>query len=161
MKSLLAFLFLLGTIATAQQQQYPPASAYPVLSPGASSKHHSEAGDNIVIWFWNQGNKTIHGVQFQLFMLDSAGNRYPASQAYQVKADTKPQNGDVVIYPTKNEERHFGQNWSSIDGVEVHVVRVMFNDATVWTPPKGVVCKTAFLNENYDAAMDRVANITK
>jgi hypothetical protein len=156
MKSLFAFLLLLSTIAAAQQT-YPPPSSCPVLSTLATSKQHNQwtKSDLIVIWFWNQGNKTVHGAQFQLFMLDSAGNRYAASQAYQTKGDTEPQSGDFVAFPATDEEQYFGERWSSIDGVEVHVVKVMFNDATVWTPKKGVVCKTAFLNENYKAETDR------
>ena len=88
-------------------------------------------------------------------MLDTAGNRYPASHYYQAKGDVKPNTGDVVTYPTTEEAKHFGAKWADIDGVEVYVARLMFADATVWTPRKGVSCKTTFLNDDYDKEMDR------
>lgn len=154
MKYRLIVLLLVGMTAWAQQQ-YPPPSSCPVLASLASSKLHNDDGDNIVIWTFNQGHKTVHGIEYRLFMLDVAGNRYPASQTYHAKGDVEPNSGDVVIYPAKNEQEHFGEGWSQIEGVEVHVSRVLFTDATVWTPRKGVVCKTAFLNSEYDKEMAR------
>ena len=145
-------LFFCGICSS--QQTYPPGTNCPVLASLASSKVHSDKGDSIVIWFWNQGKKTAHGIQFKLFMLDVAGNRFPASQLYQAKGDTKPQSGDVVIYPTTDEEQYFGDKWKSIDGVEVHVTRILFNDASAWVPRKGVDCKTTFLNDGYDKEME-------
>jgi hypothetical protein len=49
-----------------------------------------------------------------------------------------------------------GDYWDSIDGVEVYVTNILFADATTWLPKKGVTCKTAFLNDNYDAALRRL-----
>ncbi len=157
------YLSLVLTILFAQaalaQQNYQPPSACPVLASLASSKVRStdpnDKGENIVIWFWNQGKKTTHGVEFHLYMLDTAGNKYPASQSYQAKGDVKPQNGDVVIYPNKDEQQFFGDKWDRIEGVEIHVTRILFADATAWSPPKGVNCKTVFLNDNYDKEMER------
>jgi hypothetical protein len=40
--------------------------------------------------------------------------------------------------------------WDRIEGVEVHVTKILFTDATVWTPPEGVD-----LNDNYDKEMER------
>jgi hypothetical protein len=71
------------------------------------------------------------------------------------RGDTKPQNGDVVFYSTADEKNFFGNKWDSIDGVVVHVSKILFTDATTWTPLKGVDCKTTFLNENYETAMKR------
>jgi len=88
-------------------------------------------------------------------MRDAAGNHFPASHFYQVKGNTKPQTGDVVIYPTTDEERWFGDRWSAIDGVEVYVNKILYADATTWTPRKGADCKTVFINDDYDKEMER------
>jgi len=127
----------------------------PVLPTLASSKLSSEVGEHIVIWFYNQGNKTTHGIQFALFMLDAVGNRYPASQKYVVTGEIKPDTGDVVDYPTDKEREFFGENWAQVEGVEVRVTRIMFKDGSVWVPQKGRVCKMTFLNGDYQAEMDR------
>jgi hypothetical protein len=74
---------------------------------------------------------------------------------YQAKADVKPQNGDVVIYPNKDEQAYLGDKWDSIDGVVVHISKILFSDATTWLPAKGVDCKTVFLNENYDKEIEK------
>jgi hypothetical protein len=118
--------------AQTAQRTYPPPSQCPVLATLASSKVPSldKSGDHIVIWFWNRGGKTTHGIEFQLVMLDGAGNKYPASQKYIATGDTKPTSGDLVIYSTKDEEEHFGSDWGNIEGVEVYVTSVMFGDAT-------------------------------
>jgi hypothetical protein len=159
MKYLSLVLAILFAQISLAQQSYPPPTACPVLSSLASSKVRStdpnDKSENIVIWFWDQGKKTAHGVEFHLYMLDTAGNRYPASQSYQVKGDVKPQNGDVVIYPTKDEQQFFGDKWDRIEGIEVHVTKILFADATAWSPAKGVDCKTVFLNDNYEKEMGR------
>ena len=108
-----------------------------------------------MIWYRNQGKETIHGVQFQLMMLDTAGNRYPASQAYQAKGSVDPGHGDLVMYPATDEAKHFRDKWAHIDGVAVYVTRILFADATVWTPGKGISCKTSFLNDQYDKELER------
>jgi len=162
----LAFVLLVEAPAWTQQT-YPPPSSCPVLASLASAKVHDWSDpknpdkDNIVIWAWNQGTKTIHGVQYQLFLLDTAGNRYPASQFYQMKGDVEPRNGDVTAFPAKDEAAQFGAKWEQIDGVEVHVTRILFKDATVWTPRKGVDCKTAFLNDDYDKEIERRSEAAK
>ena len=163
----LAFVLLVGAPALSGQS-YPPFSSCPVLASLASAKVHDLGDpknpdkDNIVIWAWNQGTKTIHGVQYQLFLLDIAGNRYPASQFYQMKGDVEPRSGDVAAFPVKDEAAHLGApKWEQIDGIEVHVTRILFKDATVWTPRKGVDCKTAFLNDGYDKEMDRRAEAAR
>lgn len=127
----------------------------PVLPTLASSKLSSEVGEHIVIWFFNQGSKTTHGIQFELFMLDAVGNRYPASQKYVATGEIKPHSGDVVDYPTDKEREFFGENWAVVEGVEVRVTRIMFKDGSVWVQPKGYVCKMTFLNDDYQAEMGR------
>jgi len=148
--SLLACVFASSALA---QQTAPVLPTCPVIATLASSKVQNldnKEEENIVIFFSNRGTKTAHGVEFKLEMLDIVGNRYPASIVYQVKGDTKPQNGDFVAYSTADEKKFFGDKWDSIDGVVVHVSKILFSDATTWTPSKGVDCKTSFLNENYD-----------
>ena len=88
-------------------------------------------------------------------MLDAVGNRYPASQKYIATGETEPQTGDVVIYPADPEKEHFGDSWSLIDGLEVRVTRIMFTDNSVWVPQKGQACKMVFLNEKYQAEIER------
>lgn len=136
------------------QQTPPPPSQCPVLASLASSRLKTDKGENIVIWFWNQGNKTTHGIEFQLMMLDAAGNRYPASQRYLATGNTKPKSGDVVTYPAKSEQEHFGATWENIEGVEVYVTSVMFADASTWKPKRGVVCKMAFINSDYEKEIE-------
>jgi hypothetical protein len=147
---LLACLF--SASMRAQQEAPPSPITCPVIATLASSKVQNldnKEEENIVIFFWNRGKKTAHGIEFRLEMLDTVGNKYPASIVYQVKGDTKPQNGDFVAYSTVDEKRFFGDKWESIDGVVVHVSKILFTDATIWTPPKGGDCKTSFLNDNY------------
>jgi hypothetical protein len=127
----------------------------PVLPTLAASRLPSEEGESVVIWYLNDGGKTIRGVQFELVMLDAVGNRYPAAQKYIASGTVKPQNGDVVIYPTDKEKEHFGADWTLIEGVEVRVTRVMFQDGSVWVPQKGQVCMMRFMNDEYDAEMER------
>jgi hypothetical protein len=127
----------------------------PVLPTLAASRLPSPEGESVVIWYFNQGSKTIRGVQFELVMLDAVGNRYPAAQKYIAKGTVKSQNGDVVIYKSDKEKEHFGADWTLIEGVEVRVTRVMFQDGSVWIPQKGQVCKMRFMNDEYDAEMDR------
>jgi hypothetical protein len=159
---LLVLFYLLATTAEAQKQ-YAPPSQCPVLATLASSKVPSldSSGDHIVIWFWNQGSKTTHGVEFQLLMLDAAGNKYPASQKYIATGDEKPNSGDLVMYPTTEEEQHFAADWKNIDGVEVYVTSIMYSDATTWKPKRGSVCKTAFINADYDKEMERRGKVAE
>jgi hypothetical protein len=89
------------------------------------------------------------------FYVDAVGNRYPASQKYVATGETQPQKGDVVDYPTDTEKLHFSEGWSVIDGVEVRVTRVMFKDNTVCVPQKVQACKTVFMNDDYDAALEK------
>ncbi len=100
-------------------------------------------------------NKTAHGIEFQLMLLDAAGNQYPGSQRYIATGDTKPNSGDVVIYSAKSEQQHLGAGWENIEGVEVYVTSIMFADATTWKPKRGVPCKAAFVNSNYGKEMER------
>lgn len=88
-------------------------------------------------------------------MLDAVGNRYPAAQAYVAKGEVKPNFGDVVSYETKDEEEHFGEQWAQIEGIEVHVTRILFKDGSVWVPRRGVDCEAHFMNDDYAAEMDR------
>lgn len=141
------------------QQTIRPPTQCPVLASLASSKVHNQTGDDIVIWFWNQSTKATHGTEFSLVMLDAAGNRYPASKRYVATGGLKPQSGDIVVFSAKDEEQFFGQTWADIDGIEVHVVSVMFKDATTWRPKRGVVCKTAFINADYDAEVAKRGRI--
>jgi len=124
-----------------------------------SKKVFDDGSEHIVIWFSNLGTKSIRGVQFELFMLDGVGNRYPASQRYVATADfppfIKPNTGDVVDYPTDAEKQHFGADWQNIAGVEVRVTRVMFKDNSVWIPAKGQFCKAVFMNGDYDSALKK------
>lgn len=150
--------------AQTAQRTYPPPSQCPVLATLASSKVPNldkSGGDSIVIWSWNQGGKTTHGIEFQLVMLDAAGNKYPASQKYVATGDEKPNSGDVVVYPTKDEEEHLGSNWQNIEGVEVYVTGIMFADATTWKPKRGVFCKTAFINADYDKEIEKHGKIVE
>ncbi len=143
-KALVVSTFFCG-IAHAQQT-VPPPTQCPVLASLASSRVKYKDEENIVIWFWNQGTKTAHGIEFQLMLLDAAGNRYPAVQRYVATGDTKPNSGDVVIYPAKKEQENLAAGWENIEGVEVYVTSIMFDDATTWKPKRGAVCKTAFIN---------------
>ena len=150
----LAVSILFCAIASGQQQ-VPSPSQCPVLASLASSRVKYNDEENIVIWFWNQGNKTAHGIEFQLMLLDAAGNQYPGSQRYIATGDTKPNSGDVVIYSAKSEQQHLGAGWENIEGVEVYVTSIMFADATTWKPKRGVPCKAAFVNSNYGKEMER------
>jgi hypothetical protein len=153
---LLVLYSLFATTALAQRTN-PPPSQCPVLATLASSKVPSKdkSGDHIVIWFWNQGSKTTHGIEFTLMMLDAAGNKYPAARKYIATGDTNPNNADVVMYSTSEEDKHFGADWNNIEGVEVYVTSIMFADATTWKPKQGVVCKTAFINSDYEKEMEK------
>jgi hypothetical protein len=137
------------------QNEYPPPSACPVQPELATAKLATDMGEKIVVWFSNRSTKTLHGVQFQFFMLDAAGNRYPASQMYEATGAVKVGRGDLVIYPTQSEAEYFGKSWSVIDGIEVRVVSVMFEDASTWRPRKAVICRSSFLNEHYLTAVER------
>jgi hypothetical protein len=149
--SVLLLSFFVADAALCQSQ-----ASCPVLATLATSKRPwPDGGEHIVIWFFNQGQKTTRGIQFELFMLDAVGNRYPASQKYIATGETQPQKGDVVDYPTDTEKLHFSEGWSVIDGVEVRVTRVMFKDNTVWVPQKVQPCKTVFMNDDYDAALEK------
>jgi hypothetical protein len=148
-KALVASTFFCGIA----QQTVPPPTQCPVLASLASSRVKYKDEENIVIWFWNQGTKTAHGIEFQLMLLDAAGNRYPAVQRYVATGDTKPSSGDVVIYPAKKEQENLAAGWENIEGVEVYVTSIMFDDATTWKPKRGAVCKTAFINSNYEKEM--------
>lgn len=150
---LLPVLMLISVICVAQQ--YPSAASCPVLATMASSKVQSDKGENIVTWFYNQGTKATHGVEFTLVMLDGAGNRYPASQRYIGTGTLKPKTGDVVIFSTANEAKYFGDGWKNIDGVEVYVSSILFADATTWKP-KRVACKTSFINADYTKRMEEM-----
>jgi hypothetical protein len=129
----------------------------PVMPTLASSKVDGGqgVGMHIVIWYFNQGPKTIRGVQFDVRMLDAVGNGYPAANAYVAKGEIKPNDGDVVSYETKDEEDHFGERWAQIEGIEVHVTRVLYKDGSVWVPRKGLDCKAHFMNDEYAAELDR------
>jgi hypothetical protein len=94
-----------------------------------------------------------------LVMLDAAGNKYPASQKYVATGNEEPNGGDLVFYSTKDEEEHFGADWNNIEGVEVYVTSIMFADATTWKPKRGVFCKTAFINADYDKEMQKRGKI--
>jgi len=124
----------------------------------ATAKNHDPnapkdaSRDSIVIWYWNHGKKIVHGAEFQVLLLDTAGNRYPASQLYQTKGDLEPRKGDIVRFDAESEVRRLGDKWEWIDGLEIRVTRVLFRDATVWTPRKGEDCKAAFLNEDFERA---------
>jgi len=87
-KGLVVSTFFCGIVHA--QQAVPPPAQCPVLSSLASSKVKYKDEEKIVIWFWNQGTKTTHGIEFQLILLDAAGNHYPASQRYIATGDTKP-----------------------------------------------------------------------
>src|SRR5260370_13140722 len=133
------------------------AASCPVMPSLASSNLDGgkDVGAHIVIWYFNQGSKTVRGVQFRVLMLDAVGNRYPAAQAYVAKGEVKPNSGDVVSYETKDEKDHFGEQWAQIEGIEVHVTRVLFKDGSVWVPRNGVVCEAHFMNDDYGPEMDR------
>ena len=163
MADLLVLLFAVLTCAfqASAQTPSPPPSSCPVMPSLASSRLPSGEGDHVVIWFWNQSNKTIRGAQFELFMLDAVANRYAAYGPYIAEGEVKPQNGDVVIYPTKREEEHLGDAWSLIKGMEVRVTRVLFKDGSVWILRKGQTCKATFMNDEYDAEIARRLKRTK
>jgi hypothetical protein len=135
-----------------RESAVPPPSQCPVYASLATTK--LQGHDRIVIWFWNQGRKTTHGVEFHLVMLDTVGNRYPSAQRYIAEGKVKPNRGDFIVASAKAEKHDFGASWENIDGVEVHVVSAMFADATTWRPGKEVECKTAFLNANYEKALE-------
>jgi hypothetical protein len=83
--SLLVCLFASSALA---QQAAPSPITCPVIATLASSKVQNpdkKEEEDIVIWFWNQGKKTAHGIEFRLEMLDTVGNKYPASVIYQAK----------------------------------------------------------------------------
>jgi hypothetical protein len=159
MKSLLVLFLVAASVAEAQNKTLT-ASSCTVIATLASSKRDSGSDGNfIVIWYFNRGSKPIHGVEFHLVMLDAVGNRYPASQAYQARGTVKQNNGDLVMFPSTEEAKYFGANWDHIDGVEVYVASLLFADATVWTPGKGVSCKASFLNDAYDKEIERIERV--
>jgi hypothetical protein len=151
---LISVVFLLSTMCMAQN--YPPATSCPVLATLASSKVRSDKSENLVIWFYNQGTRTTHGVEFTLVMLDGAGNRYPASHRYIGTGTLKPKTGDVVSFSTEDEAKYFGDGWKDIDGVEVYVTSILFADATTWKPKRGIPCKTSFINSDYQKQMEEM-----
>lgn len=137
-------------------QNYPPATSCPVLATLASSKVPSDKGENLVIWFYNQGTRATHGVEFTVVMLDGAGNRYPASHRYIGTGTLKPKTGDVVSFSTEDEAMFFGDSWKYIDGLEVYVTSILFADATTWKPKRGVPCKTSFINAGYEKQIEEM-----
>jgi hypothetical protein len=88
-------------------------------------------------------------------MLDAAGNKYPASQKYDASSAMKPNGTNVVIYTTTGEAQHFGAGWNNIEGIEVNVTFILFPDAKPWKPKPDVVCKTTFVNSDYDKETEK------
>jgi hypothetical protein len=76
------------------------------------------AGNTLSSGSSTKEKRTTRGIQFELFMLDAVGNRYPASQKYIATGETQLQKGDIVDYATDAEKLHFAEGWSLIDGVE-------------------------------------------
>ena len=140
MRLLSSFFVAITVVFCAISVSAQTAATCPVVPSLASSKvDGGGVGTHIVIWYFNQGSKTLRGVQFNVMMLDAVGNRYPAALAYVAKGEIKPQTGDVVSFETKEEEEHFGERWAQIEGIEVHVTRVLFKDGSVWVPRKDLM----------------------
>jgi len=105
-----------------------------------------------VVWFGNQGHKTVVETEFQLSFLDSFGSRRPALRSYLSRLEVVPGSGGLLVHPAADEAKHWGSTWQNIRGLEVQATRVSFSDGTRW---EGPACKRTFLNANYIESMRR------
>jgi len=110
-------------------------------------------GEHMVVWFENQSGKTVLRAQFELSLVDSANNRYPASEAYMADSPVNANQAGLMIAPAQNEAGHFGQRWRSIRGMEVRVTNVLFADGTRWEPASATLCNRVFFNSTYEHDM--------
>jgi hypothetical protein len=150
MKKILLIIVACALSAVAQQGV---GSSCPVLVSHASAKVRLQDGYHIVIWFENQGKRTVQQAQLNLLMFDGLNNKYPASQNYVVNSEIAPGQGGVVLYSAQSEEKHFGSSWKDMRGVEVHVSSILFTDGTQWTSDPQANCAQAFVNANYEQDM--------
>lgn len=109
-------------------------------------------GEHIVIWFGNQGRKTVIEAEFQLSLLDSAGLRHPALRSYLSELQVAPGNGGLIVHSTEEEAQQWGAAWRNIRGLEVQTAHVLFADGTRW---EGSACKQTFRNADYIESMRR------
>jgi len=126
----------------------------PIVVSVAGTDVPLENGKHIVLWFQNQSNKIVSGTQFKLFVLDSAGSRYQASDIYYAAWETMPGAGGLLAKSAKEEEKYFGSAWRNMRGVEVQLSRVFFSDGTEWQP-RGNSCNRVFMNANFVRDMRR------
>ena len=134
--------------AACAAQDISSANSCPVAVSVAGTNIPLQSGNHIVLWFTNQSNKTVARSDFKLFILDSTGYRYPASQSYIARWETAPGAGGLVVQSAQLEEKYFGSTWRNMRGVEVEVSRVIFSDGTEWQS-SGTSCRRAFMNVNY------------
>ncbi len=146
------FLITVAFCAISAAQPGTPSSC-PVLVSHASAKVRLQDGYHIVIWFENQGKRTVQQAQLNLMMFDKANHKFPASQNYVVNSEIAPGQGGVVLYSAQSEEKHFGSAWQDMRGVEVQVASINFTDGTQWTSDQQTDCNHAFVNANYDQDM--------
>jgi hypothetical protein len=144
-------VFLIAVCALGAAQNMAPSC--PVLVSHASAKVRLQDGYHIVIWFENQGRKTVKQAQLSLVMFDAANNKYPASQNYVVNSEMARGQGGVVLYSADSEAKHFGAAWQEMRGVEVHVAGIVFADGTEWASDQQASCKQSFVNANYEQDM--------
>jgi hypothetical protein len=141
-----ALILAICSVCMAQETSSP--SSCPVAVAVAGTNIPLQSGNHIVLWFTNQSNKTVAHTEFKLFIVDSAGYRYRASQSYSANWETAPGAGGLVVQSAQIEEKYFGSTWRNMRGVEVQVSRVIFSDHTQWQSDDSA-CRRAFTNANY------------
>jgi hypothetical protein len=144
MKHLALLLLACGLCAA----QAPNPADCPIIVSVAGTDVPLRNGNHIVLWFTNQSSKIVSGTQFKLFVIDSSGFKYSASEIYYSAWKTLPGAGGLVAKPAKDEEKYFGSTWRNMHGLEVQVTRVLFFDGTRWQPT-GNACSRLFTNANF------------
>src|SRR3954470_1990061 len=94
-------LLLLICAACAAQDRALPSNSCPIAVSVAGTDVPLQSGNHIVVWFTNQTSKRVARTQFKLFILDSFGYRYPASEMYYSAWETAPGAGGVIVRPAK------------------------------------------------------------
>lgn len=125
-------------------------SSCPIVIAAASTDVRLQNGQNIVIWFENQSEKTLQRARLELLMVDDSGRRQPASTNYILISQTGPGQTGLAMHSTQDEQKFFGDTWRKVRGVEIHVIDVVFTDGTRWQPGSATVCSRTFSNSAYE-----------
>ena len=151
MKCLATFVLLCAGCAA--QERNVPASC-PIMVGVAATNVPVQGSNHILIWYKNQGGKTIVRSDFDLAFMDGIGHTYPASQTYSVLEKTDAGSGGLLVHSAQDEEPHLGRAWLSIRGMKVMIRRVRFSDGRQWEAA-GSACNQTFRNDDYIESMRR------